>query len=164
MELEPNERDVWVTDAQRWICQIKGVLQCKIDLDPAGEIAGVHVVAGTEREPRYIVRDVESLLKARLEMDVYYKKIGVVQIVGNSGDVSSAPAPAAIAETADGGVPGPAGVTFHPPGPGEGEEAIGAATGNETRAPQRGPRRCPARAPLLSRLLSPFPPSWSPKA
>ena len=80
MELEPNERDVWVADAQRWISQIRGVLQCKIDLDPAGEIAGVHVVAGTEREPRHIVRDVESLLKARLQMDVYYKKIGVVQI------------------------------------------------------------------------------------
>ena len=43
MEWEPNERDAWVTDAQRWITQIKGVLQCKIDLDEQGEIAGVHV-------------------------------------------------------------------------------------------------------------------------
>ncbi len=157
MELEPNERDVWVTDAQRWICQIKGVLQCKIDLDPAGEIAGVHVVAGTEREPRYIVRDVESLLKARLEMDVYYKKIGVVQIVGNSGDVSSAPAPAAIAETADGGVPGPAGVTFHPPGPGEGEEAIGAATGNENPGAAAGTPPLPGKSATPEPAPEPIP-------
>ena len=70
MDWEPNERDAWVVDAQRWICQIKGVLQCKVDLNPAGEISGVHVVAGMEREPRHIVRDVESLLKARLQMDV----------------------------------------------------------------------------------------------
>lgn len=81
MEWEPKEQDTWVSDAQRWICQIKGVLQCKIDLDNAGEIAGVHVVAGMERDPRHIVRDVEGLLKARLDIDVYYKKIGVVQVV-----------------------------------------------------------------------------------
>ncbi|MCB1184406.1 hypothetical protein KDM41_13310, partial [bacterium] len=83
MEWEPNERDAWVADAQRWISQINGVLQCKIDLDDAGEITGVHVVAGMERDPRHIVRDVEGLLKARLAMDVYYKKIGVVQVLDN---------------------------------------------------------------------------------
>jgi len=70
-----------VEDAQRWICRINGVRECKIDLDEGGEIAGVHVVAGMEREPRHIVRDVEGLLKARLGLDVYYKKIGVVQMV-----------------------------------------------------------------------------------
>lgn len=83
MEWDPNQRDAWVIDAQRWIGQIKGVLQCKIDLDSEGEISGVHVVAGMEREPRHIVRDVESLLKARLEIDVFYKKIGVVQVLDN---------------------------------------------------------------------------------
>lgn len=83
MEWDPTERDAWVTDAQRWIGQIKGVLQCKIDLDTDGEVTGVHVVAGMDREPRHIVRDVESLLKARLGLDVYYKKIGVVQVIDN---------------------------------------------------------------------------------
>jgi hypothetical protein len=83
LEWDPNQRDAWVSDAQRWISQIKGVLQCKIDLDSEGEISGVHVVAGMDREPRHIVRDVESLLKARLEIDVFYKKIGVVQVLDN---------------------------------------------------------------------------------
>ncbi len=86
MEWDPNERDAWVADAQRWISQIKGVLQCKIDLDSEGEISGVHVVAGMDREPRHVVRDVESLLKARLEIDVFYKKIGVVQVLDNGQD------------------------------------------------------------------------------
>lgn len=97
MEWDPNQRDAWVIDAQRWIGQIKGVLQCKIDLDPEGEISGVHVVAGMDREPRHIVRDVESLLKARLEIDVFYKKIGVVQVLDN-GPVSTAPNPAPAAD------------------------------------------------------------------
>ncbi|MCP4292829.1 MAG: hypothetical protein GY780_13475 [bacterium] len=89
MEWDPNERDAWVFDAQRWISSIKGVLQCKIDLDAEGEVSGVHVVAGMDREPRHIVRDVESLLKARLEMDVFYKKIGVVQVLDNGAEADS---------------------------------------------------------------------------
>lgn len=89
-------RDEWVSDAERWICQINGVLQCKIDIDDEGEIGGVHVVAGMDRDPRHVVRDVESLLKARLDVDVYYKKIGVVQVVDNGQPTESA-------------------VSFHPP-------------------------------------------------
>lgn len=90
MEWEPNERDAWVTDAERWICQIQGVLQSKIDLDAEGEVTGVHVVAGTERQPRHIVRDVEGLLKARLGLNVYYKKIGVVQVVDQENEADEA--------------------------------------------------------------------------
>ncbi|MBK7771815.1 MAG: hypothetical protein IPI48_15185 [bacterium] len=102
-----------MTDAQRWITQIKGVLQCKIDLDEQGEIAGVHVVAGLDRDPRHIVRDVESLLKARLQMDVYYKKIGVVQVVENPrGDDTAAGAAHAAARALPSAA---AGVTFLPP-------------------------------------------------
>jgi hypothetical protein len=83
----------------------------------------VHVVAGLEREPRHIVRDVESLLKARLQMDVYYKKIGVVQVMGNSGSASSPEDYRPLAETPAAGIPGPAGVSFHPPG--SGDEPLG---------------------------------------
>lgn len=120
MEWEPNERDAWVSDAQRWITQIKGVLQCKIDLDDQGEIAGIHVVAGLDRDPRHIVRDVESLLKARLQMDVYYKKIGVVQVVESPRPADVAPRPAACDLPAAAPAPARAaatapGVTFLPP-------------------------------------------------
>jgi hypothetical protein len=83
LEWEPNERDAWVADAENWICQINGVRQCKIDLDRDGEVTGIHVVAGMEREPRHLVRDVEGMLKARLGISVFYKKIGVVQVVDN---------------------------------------------------------------------------------
>jgi len=81
VEWQPEDRDAWVVDAEKWISQIKGVLQCKVDLAPDGEISGVHVVARSDREPRHIVRDVEGLLKARLGISVFYKKIGVVQVV-----------------------------------------------------------------------------------
>ena len=89
MEWQPDDRDAWVADAEKWISQIRGVLQCKIDLSPDGEITGVHVVAKSDREPRHIVRDVEGLLKARLGISVFYKKIGVVQVV----EAETAPEP-----------------------------------------------------------------------
>ncbi len=131
MEWDPNERDAWVFDAQRWISSIKGVLQCKIDLDAEGEVSGVHVVAGMDREPRHIVRDVESLLKARLEMDVFYKKIGVVQVLDNGAEADSGsektpsslqaeaisqPTPVQKSSAASSPEPSPefSGVTFHP--------------------------------------------------
>lgn len=124
MEWEPSERDAWVADAQRWICQIKGVLQSKIDLDSAGEITGVHVVAGMEREPRHIVRDVESLLKARLQMDVYYKKIGVVQVMGNSGAADIGEVPVPDIDRSAAAVPDSSSVSFHPPGPAADDESL----------------------------------------
>ncbi|MDO9693489.1 MAG: hypothetical protein Q7W56_02025, partial [Candidatus Latescibacteria bacterium] len=97
---EPRNDDLeWVKDAERWICQIQGIRQCKIDIDELGKVAGIHVIASAEREPRHVVRDVESLLKARLDLDVYYKKIGVVQIIepdetAPAAAVDAAPAPA----------------------------------------------------------------------
>ncbi len=141
MEWEPNERDAWVADAQRWISQIKGVLQCKIDLDDRGEIAGVHVVAGLDRDPRHIVRDVESLLKARLQMDVYYKKIGVVQVVDSAhadDDVSGSGPRALAADTAPGGAVSAAGsgVTFLAPVGGRGTPGAAADPGPQARAPR----------------------------
>ena len=82
LTLEEHRADnEWVQDAERWICQIQGVRQCRVDLDDEGEVSGVHVVSYTSRDPRHIVRDVEGLFKARLNLDVYYKKIGVVQIL-----------------------------------------------------------------------------------
>lgn len=114
MEWQPEDRDAWVVDAEKWITQIKGVLQCKVDLTSDGEISGVHVVARSDREPRHIVRDVEGLLKARLGIAVFYKKIGVVQVVDSDpapvddlpGHLADAPerppAPAVMAARPDG--------------------------------------------------------------
>lgn len=88
MQHHHEDNNGWVKDAERWICQLKGVRQCKIDLDVRGEITGIHVVASMDREPRHIVRDVEGLLKARLDLSVYYKKIGVVQVLENDAEDS----------------------------------------------------------------------------
>lgn len=107
MESHPSPRDAWVKDAERWICQIHGVRQCKIDLDGNGEVTGVHVVAGMEREPRHVVRDVEGILKARLGLNVFYKKIGVVQVVDGELDAPPDDEPPVGAATLIAGRPEP---------------------------------------------------------
>jgi hypothetical protein len=111
LDLDSTERDAWVADAQRWIGTIVGVKQCKIDLDAQGGVTDVRVIASQERDPRHIVRDVESLLKTRCDLDIYYKKIGVVQVMddGESGSADPEGAAAVVRDTS--------GVTFHPPGP-----------------------------------------------
>lgn len=95
---EHHDDQDWVSDAERWICQIQDVRQSKIDLDGDGAIASIHVVSTPGREPRKIVRDVEGLLKARLGLEFSYKKISVVQVLDQEADapgVESAAAPAA---------------------------------------------------------------------
>ncbi len=165
MEWEPNERDAWVSDAQRWICQIIGVLQCKIDLDEAGGISGVHVVAGMERDPRHIVRDVEGLLKARLDMDVYYKKIGVVQVLDKAsaaplsteaGSASTEAVPDAATATEEPrlqAVPGST-VTFHPPREDQSDRLDDTLQGGVTDlGAGPGQPASPAAAPALPAIL-----------
>lgn len=128
MEWDPTERDAWVPDAQRWISRITGVLDCKIDLDDSGEVSGIHVVAGMDRDPRHIVRDVEGLLKARLDLHVYYKKIGVVQVLDSllgSEETAAEPQPTAVEAEPETGaevVPGST-VTFYPQQPPSSEHA-----------------------------------------
>ncbi len=96
----PTDDQDWRQDAEKWICRIQGVRQCKIDLDAEGEISGIHVVAVVDRDARHVVRDVESLLKARLGISVNYKKIGVAQVVETEPPVAEAPASAPTSASA----------------------------------------------------------------
>lgn len=79
--LKPNERDAWVADAQRWITDLNGVKQCRINLDDQGEIIEVLAVTGMDKPSRLFVRDIETVLKTRLAIDVDYKKISVAQVI-----------------------------------------------------------------------------------
>ena len=98
MNQHHDEHHGWVQDAERWICQLQAVRQCKIDLDAAGNVSGIHVVSTDERDPRHVVRDVEGLLKARLGLDVYYKKIGVVQVIDPVDDDDVTPEPDSVSQ------------------------------------------------------------------
>ena len=72
---------------------IKEVTGCRMVTDSHGEIIEVHVTAESDRPPRLIARDVDTLLQVKAGLDIDYRKIGVV--VTPPGNASAA-APAAF--------------------------------------------------------------------
>ena len=64
------------------IMQIKSIIAARINVNNQGEIEEVHVLAGSGRAPKQVVRDVESVMAAQFGLQVDHKKISVAQ-VGN---------------------------------------------------------------------------------
>lgn len=69
-----------VSRAESLVARIRGISSCRIQTDASGRIVEVHVVASAGKSPKLIARDVESCLKAEMNVDVDYKKIGVVVV------------------------------------------------------------------------------------
>ncbi|MCI0452377.1 MAG: hypothetical protein L0Z51_08295 [Candidatus Latescibacteria bacterium] len=57
---------------------MQGVSSCRIRTDESGNVTEVHVVSRVGKSPKLVARDVEGVLKAEMDLDVDYKKIGVV--------------------------------------------------------------------------------------
>ncbi len=72
-----SEREI-VYRAEDLILRLRDVRSCRIITDEKGAISEIHVVASSDRPPKMIARDVETALKAELDLDVDYRKIGVV--------------------------------------------------------------------------------------
>ncbi|MDA8440856.1 MAG: hypothetical protein M0Z55_00555 [Peptococcaceae bacterium] len=62
------------------IKQVKSVIAARIKTNRDGEIEEVHVLAGPGRNPKQIVRDIESVLEAQFDLQVDHKKISVAQV------------------------------------------------------------------------------------
>lgn len=61
------------------ITRIPGVRAARVVAD-GPRVAEVHVVADTERSPKQLVRDVQSVAKATLDLDIDYRTVSVVQL------------------------------------------------------------------------------------
>ena len=74
-----SEREI-VYRAEDLILRLRDVRSCRIVTGETGAITEIHVVASSDRPPKMIARDVETALKAELDLDVDYRKIGVVMM------------------------------------------------------------------------------------
>jgi hypothetical protein len=72
-----SEREI-VYRAEDLILRLRDVRSCRIITDETGAISEIHVVASSDRPPKMIARDVETALKAELDLQIDYRKIGVV--------------------------------------------------------------------------------------
>jgi len=69
------------------ICTLSGVVSAHVVLNPEGiDIDEIHVVASTDRSPKQIVRDIESLLLNTHGIRIDHKKISIAQIQGVEGE------------------------------------------------------------------------------
>ena len=62
------------------IKQVKSVIAARINVNSEGEIEEVHILAGSGRAPKQIVRDIESILVAQFDVQIDHKKISVAQV------------------------------------------------------------------------------------
>ena len=65
------------------ICRIPDVLSCKVILGDKNEIEDIHVLCSTGRNIKQLVRDIQSAVSARFNMEIDYKVISVAQIEEN---------------------------------------------------------------------------------
>ncbi len=107
-----------IIKAQELVTRVRGISSCRISTDGGGEVTEVHVVATGTKSPKLIARDVETLLKAEMGIDLDYRKIGVVSIeAGFSADDPAAENPGVLNPDPDSGAsPGgePAGLEEFP--------------------------------------------------
>jgi len=74
------ERQFNGNDMEAIIARLRDVIAVSVVKDAAGEVAEVHVLTGSSRSPKQVVRDVESAVMARLGVALDHKKISVAQV------------------------------------------------------------------------------------
>ncbi len=74
-----------LADCEEIIRQIKDVISARIVTGNSGEISEIHVLAGSSRSPKQVVRDIESAFMAQFGLSVDHKKISVAQMQEEEG-------------------------------------------------------------------------------
>lgn len=62
------------------IVHLEGVISAKILRDEAGEIDEIHIVAHKNRNPKNLVRDIETLVQVNMDKEIDHKKISIAQV------------------------------------------------------------------------------------
>lgn len=102
---------------------VRGVAGCRVVTDSSGNLTELHVVSTGERPPKFLVRDIQTVLLVRLNYSIPHRRISVA-LLRDAGRVEEAamqqtpgpPAPGPAPAQATG--PGVAAGGAAPPGPG----------------------------------------------
>jgi hypothetical protein len=78
---QPEQHSERATERQleEAIRSIRGVQSTRVIIGPSGQVDEVHVLAGAGRNPKQIVRDIESVFQAGFGLSLDHKKISVAQ-------------------------------------------------------------------------------------
>jgi hypothetical protein len=83
-----SEEMVWMP-YEHAIKQIRSVLEARIKADPQGEIEEIHVLSNSQRNPKQVVRDVETILLTQFGLEIDHKKVSVVQLENEEEETKS---------------------------------------------------------------------------
>jgi hypothetical protein len=67
-------------DVESALARIPSVTAARVVTGPGGRIAEVHVLAGRDRAPKQLVRDVQSVMLASFGLELDYRTVSVVQL------------------------------------------------------------------------------------
>lgn len=68
-----------VSEIESLLVQLKGVIAVKIIMD-GQDITEIHVLADNLRNPKQLVRDIETVFKVKSNLSIDHRKISIVQI------------------------------------------------------------------------------------
>ncbi|MGE5542269.1 MAG: hypothetical protein ACM3WT_04460 [Bacillota bacterium] len=71
---------VSVDEIESLLSRLPGVLSSRVVVNNWGAIEEIHILSNTERNPKQMVRDVESTLAARWGITIDHKKVSVAQL------------------------------------------------------------------------------------
>ena len=77
--------DLDLTPLERELCRIPEVTAARVVTDQGGEVAEVHILATAVKQPKQVVRDVQSVAMATYGIDVDRRVISVVQLEDRNG-------------------------------------------------------------------------------
>lgn len=69
-----------IKEMEQFINQVKSVISSKIVIDNESNIEEIHVLSNTNRGPKQISRDIQTILVSKFGVDIDYKKISIAQI------------------------------------------------------------------------------------
>ena len=91
--------EVKLADVELALGRIPSVSAARVVTGPGGKITEVHVLAGRDRGPKQVVRDVQSVAKASFGIDIDYRTVSVVQLEDPTGIASQPTATQGVAPT-----------------------------------------------------------------
>ncbi len=74
------ERRINTSEIEDVVCRLKDIIAVSAVTDAAGALSEIHVLTGSSRPAKQVVRDVESAIMARLHIPVDHKIISIAQI------------------------------------------------------------------------------------
>jgi len=86
-EATAKGKSITVSELEQLLTDLRGIRSARVVVNEWGGIEEIHVLAGTERNPKQLVRDVESALAARWGVEVDHKKVSIAQLKDDDSDV-----------------------------------------------------------------------------